>query len=280
MSGGARQARVGPHSYFFQCHKMRARADTTDLLEADTHISDTTDLLEATLQTCCRLTLQTCWRPTPKTCWRQTLQTCWRQILQTCWRLTLQTYWRLTVTVHHRPAGGYTTDLLGSRCRQTLQACPSSLSSGKGCCPRISWLQGKNQVKVVQMTGTWSGRLPGAGVTPGLLETSWTGDTGGTPAPWDLARDSAWSALPPGHRPPPAGTAAPPCTTRAACPPGESSVRTWKQIPLLPIGSLFRDPGPNTDLFANIGPYWVFISFKKSLFLPFCNFECKKDQIT
>ena len=49
-------------------------------------------------------------------------------------------------------------------------------------------------------------------------------------------------------------------------------------LPLLPIGSLFRDPGPYRDLFANLGPYWVFISLKRSLFLPFCHFEREKDK--
>ena len=43
--------------------------------------------------------------------------------------------------------------------------------------------------------------------------------------------------------------------------------------PLLPIGSLFRDPGPYRDLFANLGPYWVFISSKRSLFLKFLYFK-------
>ena len=33
---------------------------------------------------------------------------------------------------------------------------------------------------------------------------------------------------------------------------------------LLPIGSLFKDPGPFRDLFAKLGPYWVFISLKRS----------------
>ena len=45
---------------------------------------------------------------------------------------------------------------------------------------------------------------------------------------------------------------------------------------LLPIGSLFRDTGPYRDLFANFGPYWVFISSKRSLFLLFWHFKRKK----
>ena len=50
------------------------------------------------------------------------------------------------------------------------------------------------------------------------------------------------------------------------------------QLSLLPIGSLFRDPGPYKNLFANLGSYWVFISLKKTLLLPFCHFEREKDQ--
>ena len=38
---------------------------------------------------------------------------------------------------------------------------------------------------------------------------------------------------------------------------------------LLTIGSLFRDLGPYRDLFANLGPYWVFISLKRFFFFHF-----------
>ena len=46
-----------------------------------------------------------------------------------------------------------------------------------------------------------------------------------------------------------------------------------RESALLPIGSLFRDPGPYRDLFANLGPYWVFISSKRSLFIKFLYFK-------
>ena len=44
------------------------------------------------------------------------------------------------------------------------------------------------------------------------------------------------------------------------------------RLALLPIGSLIRDPGPYRDLFDDLGPYKVFISMKRSLFLWLCDF--------
>ena len=61
-------------------------------------------------------------------------------------------------------------------------------------------------------------------------------------------------------------------TTTVSSAPLDSTGDTVKEVrllsnPLLPIGSLFRYPGPYRDLFANFGPYWVFISLKRSLIL-------------
>ena len=60
--------------------------------------------------------------------------------------------------------------------------------------------------------------------------------------------------------------------------PDQTRKRRQNRETLLPIGSLFRDMVPYRDLYANFGPYWVFISSKRSLFLLF--WHAKKDQKT
>ena len=49
--------------------------------------------------------------------------------------------------------------------------------------------------------------------------------------------------------------------------------------PLLSIGSQFRDLGPYRDLLANLDPYWVFISLKRSLFLHLSFWTHKKQNM-